>query len=180
MNFYLFYLFFNFLSAAGSLAEPTVDNGTNKPYTKKYLCPHGGFMAENPATATVLSAKMAVCTLSCRNHDAHARRHGMIRQPAHCKKTAAAPFSRYRRPQPIIYLPYRPFRGTSPHRPERSDTAGNRPGHAPKVYSRWVFTDITPPAPRRPYIEPSLITETDSTSFRLIWSSDMVSTPSTR
>ena len=166
MNFYLFYLFFNFLSAAGSLAEPTVDNGTNKPYTKKDLCPHGGFMAENPATATVLSAKMAVCTLSCRNRDAHTFRHGGGN--GHAANVGRRYRPRYRRPQPIIYLPYRPFRGTSPHRPERSGTAGNRPGHAPKVYSRWVFTDITPPAPRRPYIEPSLITETDSTSFRLI------------
>ena len=162
----MFYLFFNFLSAAGSLAEPTVDNGTNKPYTKKYLCPHGGFMAENPATAIVLSAKMAVCTLSCRNHDAHTFRHGGGN--GHAANVGRRYRPRNRRPQPIIKLPYRPLGGTIPHRPERSGTAGNRPGHAPKVYSRWVFTDITPPAPRRPYIEPSLITETDSTSFRLI------------
>ncbi len=178
MNFYLFYLFFNFLSAAGNLAEPTVDNGTNKPYTKKYLCPHGGFMAENPATATVLSAKMAGYTLSCRNRDAHALRYGGGNRPAVYAGRRYRP--RYRRPTYTICLPYRPLGGTIPHRPERSGTAGNRPEHAPQGYSRCVFTDITPPAPRRPYIEPSLITETDSTSFRLIWSSDMVSTPSTR
>lgn len=38
----------------------------NKPYTKKIFGPHGGIMAENPATGIVLSAKMAEKALSCR------------------------------------------------------------------------------------------------------------------
>ena len=42
------------------------------------------------------------------------------------------------------------------------------PATRPGGYRRYVFTDMTPPAPRMPYIDPSFNTDTDSTSFIFI------------